>query len=223
MASDSGSFVQAVYDAVLRPHLPRKLAVCNGVVTRRVRLLDRTDHMPDYEHTLLGAVRDHVAEGDHVTDIGGGFGVAAVVAARQAGESGSVLTYEASETHVELIREAAVLNGVADRVTVVPKLVGPAYDVWGDEVPEQVDPADLAETDVVVMDCEGAEKDIVPALGVTPRVLVVEVHEEAGASMAAISDHLRGHGYELDVRGETAGEVQGRILVAVREDAGAGP
>jgi hypothetical protein len=173
------SAVQRLYDRAVRDHLPRKIAQCDNVAARRVRLFDQRDHWPDYERELLSAVRAHVEPEDTVVDVGGGFGVAAVVAARQAGPEGSVVSYEAAREQVARIRETAVLNGVADRVDVVRGLVGPDLDIWGDYVgAETVDPSDLPGGDVLICDAEGAEAVIVDALDARYRAIVVEVHPE---------------------------------------------
>jgi hypothetical protein len=168
-----------VYDAAVRDRLPRKLAVCDDVVARRVRLLDRRDHWPDYEAELLDAIREHVEPGDTVVDVGGGFGVAAVVAAREAGPDGSVLSYEAAQRQIGRIRETAELNGVAERVDVVHGLVCADVDVWGSAVgAETVNASDLPDGDVLVVDAEGAESTIVDALDDRFPTIIVEVHPE---------------------------------------------
>jgi hypothetical protein len=202
-----------VYNKVLRPRLPRKLAVCNGIVARRVRLLDDTDYMPEYEHTLLGAVRDNIEADDQVVEIGGGFGVSTVVAANQVGPSGNVKSFEGSEQHVALIREAAVLNGVSDQITVIPEVVGPGYDVWGENVVNARDPEDLPAADALIMDCEGAEQDILPSLDISPRVIIVEAHTHMGVSLTEIEGQLQQRGYDVSESGETAGDVSGTVLV----------
>jgi precorrin-6B methylase 2 len=205
--------VRPVYNSVLRPHVPRKLAVCNGIVARRVRLFDNTDYMPDYEQTLLGAIRNHIKDGDRVVEIGGGFGVSTVVAANCVGTHGTVRSFEGSEQHVNLIREAGVLNGVSDRITVIPEIVGPAYDVWGDVVIKTRDPANLPHADVLILDCEGAEQDILADIDIAPRIVIVEAHTHMGVSADDIALHLRERGYEVSEAGETAVDVAGVVLV----------
>jgi hypothetical protein len=184
MAADNSSgmlaeLVQPLYDRLVRPRLPRKLALCDDVVCRRVRLLDQRDHWPNYERELLSAVREHVEPGDTVVDVGGGFGVAAVVAAREASPDGSVVSYEAAREQLDRIRETASLNGVAEQVDVVHGLVCADVDVWGSAVgAATVNASDLPDADVLMIDAEGAESTIVDALDDRYPIVIVEVHPE---------------------------------------------
>lgn len=203
--------IQTIYDSLVRPHLPRKLAVCSiddefgGVVTRRVKLLDKTDVWEDYENNFLLSIRDCVDEGDSVLEIGGGFGVATVTAARHAGEKGHVHSLEASNEHVEYINEAAWLNGVKEGITVENAVVGPANDVWGaHKNANQYDASELSEVmdpDVLLLDCEGAEEVIVGDLSVSPRICIVEVHPhlftEAKKPVEYICNKLTSEGYSI--------------------------
>lgn len=193
--------VRRWYNGAVRDRLPRKLGLYNGVVARQPRLFDATDHLPDYKATLLAHVREAVDAGETVVVVGGGKGIASVVAARAAGETGHVVTYEASESQAEICRETMALNGVADRTSVETALVGPAKGVYGDDVGERVAPADLPPHDALVMDCEGAELAILPALGAldderAPETVVVETHPEYGATLPAVRERLREAGYE---------------------------
>jgi hypothetical protein len=184
--------VQRAYDAIVRPRLPRKLALCDDVVARRVRLLDQTDHWPAYERELLSSIRAHVDTGDHVVEIGGGFGVATTVAARQTGPRGRVTTYEAAAEQCALIRETIELNDVVDRVDVRRGLVGADVDVWGSPAgAETINPSELPGGDVIVVDAEGAEATIVDALTARYCVVIVEVHPELIRSdrYSAVGEH----------------------------------
>jgi len=53
-----------------------------------------------------------------------------------------------------------------------------------------VDPAGLT-GDVLVLDCEGAERDILPVDGF--ETVIVETHPEHGSPLATISDALGSH------------------------------
>ncbi|MDX1746311.1 MAG: hypothetical protein R3324_10265, partial [Halobacteriales archaeon] len=167
--------VKRLYNSLLRPHLPRKIAVYNGVPVRNVKLLDTTDEFPDYEAPLVEAIRRRVRPGDAVTIVGGGLGVGSVVAARAAGIDGTVQTFEASESGCRLIRETLVLNRATDLVDLTHAIVGDAVDVHGPiDGAIELAPEDLPEGDVLVLDCEGAELGIMTGRDLSERVVVVE-------------------------------------------------
>lgn len=190
--------LKGLYDHLLRPYLPRKVAVFNGVPVRQPRLLDRTDVRPEYESALVAAIREVVTRGDDVVVVGGGWGVSTVVAARMAGSAGSVRTYEAAADQVEHVRETVELNRVADWVEVVHAAVGDPRRPYGslDEA-ATVPPDELPGCDVLVLDCEGAERSILDGLGVRPGTVVVETHPMFDAPAAAVRERLSVLGYDV--------------------------
>lgn len=205
----SNTLTRRIYDSVLRNRLPRKLGVLNGVIARRPRLLDRTDHDPVYKSALIKPLRDEAATGDTVINIGGGTGVSTVAAAEQVGLSGHVICYEGGKQYVELCQEALELNGVTEQAEVRHKIVGDDVDVWG-EAGNTVSPSDLPDCDVLVMDCEGAEWSILEGLNQRPRVLVVEVHPQFDVAVADVQALLDGWGYQTSVeRNDGIGYTQG--------------
>ena len=50
--------VRSLYNRTVRPYLPRKFGVYNGVAVKNIRLLDTTDEYPNYEKPLLAATRN---------------------------------------------------------------------------------------------------------------------------------------------------------------------
>lgn len=192
------TLARTLYDRTIRNRLPRKLGLLNGVVVRRPRLLDITDHDPEYKSALLDPVRDHVTVAETVINIGGGSGVSTVVAAQQVGPAGRVVCYEGGEEYVELCEESAELNGVSDQTDIRHAIVGDDVNVWG-TAGEAVSPSDLPECDAVVMDCEGAEWSILEGLDQRPRLLVVEVHPQHDVQVAEVQSLLHERGYETSV------------------------
>lgn len=191
--------IQRAYNRLVRPHLPRKIASYNGVPVRQPRLFDATDHDPDYESALLAAVRRQVDRGDHVVIVGGGWGVSAVVAAREAGPGGAVDVIEASREQWGHVRETCRLAGVADRVTVRHAVVGEAIDVWGPVADaDHVPPESLPAADVLVLDCEGAERPILEEFDGVPARMVVETHELFDSSHDVVAEALERSGYDCE-------------------------
>lgn len=216
------------YNALIRPHIPRKIGVLNGVAVRWPRLLDIDDHTSDWKAGTVGAVQETVSAGDTVVEIGGGFGVCTVWAAREAGRNGQgqVITYEAAKNRVDVIRETIGLNEVDDSVTVRHAVVGESVDVFGEMAgASEVPPSDLPEGDVLVMDCEGAELEILKRIREDtewrPRELVVETHGFAGAPTEEVVGNLENLSYTTDVRGMASPhgspEEDNQIVIGTRE------
>ena len=64
-----------------------------------------------------------------------------------------------------------------------------------------VAPADLPPCDVLELDCEGSEVEILGALAVRPRVVLVETHGLYGAPTDRVLALVRGLGYDAAVVG----------------------
>lgn len=191
------SLLNTTYNAIVRPHLPRKIGTFNGVAVRWPRLLDRQDHYPEWKRGTVGAVREQVGCGDHVVDVGTGFGVCTTVAARQ---GATVDTFEASVGRVEIARETMVLNDVEESVDVHHAVVGaPGAEVFGSFAgADRLAPEDLPACDVLVTDCEGAERELVEQLDVIqPERLVIETHGFAGSPTEHIVDRVEAAGYSV--------------------------
>lgn len=62
---------------------------------------------------------------------------------------------------------------------------------------EVVPPTDIPYCDVLVLDCEGAEIDILEEMKIRPRAVVVETHGMFDAPEAAVRDRLDQAGYEI--------------------------
>lgn len=215
-ADDATEVARQLYNRTLRPHLPSKIGVFNTVAARRLALFDATDEFPAYEATLIDGVRAAVEPGDDVVVIGGGWGVSSVVAARRAGPDGHVTAFEPARERFGFIDETAALNGVADRVRARRALVGSAVKVDGDgSAADRVPADDLPPCDVLVLDCEGAEAEILRHLAVTPRTVVVETHGCFGTPETETRDALAELGYE--VRTRAADEPERGIFVLTAE------
>lgn len=197
----SRRIVQWCYDRFLRPHLPRKFGYFNSVLTRSPRLLDANDYDPDYEGPLLEGVRSSVESGDSVVIVGGGIGVSSVVAAERA-DSGPVTVFEASADRVSDIVATLEFHGLTDKVRVRHAAVGQVFQTWGRRGGDgAVSPDDLPNCNVLVMDCEGAERPILRGLTIRPRTIIVEYHEHLGAPRSEVVGGLERLGYSVELLG----------------------
>lgn len=157
---------------------------------------------PEYEATLVAALEEHVLSGDRVVVVGGGMGVTASIAALRAGPFGSVHCFEGASECVEKVRRTAHLNGVAERITVHHAVVARAIRVYGTEPNRaEVSPTELPQCDLLQLDCEGAEVDILGAMSIRPRTIVVESHGLYGAATSHVRSLLRERGYQVSDRG----------------------
>lgn len=180
-----------IYNQRVRPFLPRteQTEMFNGVEVRPFRRLDSVvpwrpptsqgghRNPPKYERGMIAGVRSAVGRGDNVVVVGGGLGVSTVIAAETAGETGNVRVFEGARQAASITRETAELNGVGKRVTVDHAIVADAKSLNGLSGDATVIlPEDLPPCDVLVMDCEGAETNILDGLIDRPRAIVVETH-----------------------------------------------
>lgn len=209
-------YVKSAYDRLLRPILPYKFAVFNGVpVSGYSRLFDFTDEMRSYKESNVEALRSQVNSGDDVVIIGGGFGVTSVVAARKAGDTGHVVVYEADADRIQTLRETLQINRVEDICDVVHATVGSTVEVAGSmEGAGEITPSELPDCDVLEMDCEGAEAEVIDGLLISPRVIIVETHPEKAASTESIESQLTAHGYRI--LSQKPDPADGAVLVAER-------
>jgi hypothetical protein len=151
------------------------------------------EDIADYEQTLIDVLRSQVRIGDRVIVVGGGEGVTAVVAAKAVGETGSVICFEGNSSSVRNIKATAARNKVSNRLTVEHAVVGEAISVYG--LPDHhatlvVSPKELPECDILELDCEGAERLILPNMVIRPRVIAVETHGLYGAPTRMVKEIL---------------------------------
>ena len=158
-----------------------QIGVYNGVAARDRDVLAR-DHEPGYKQHLVAAVRDAVEPGDRVVVVGGGR---AVVAVHAAWAGGVVTVYEAGDAALRVTESALRLNEAA--FTPRAAVIGEPGVVDGATAPRRIDPSDLR-GDVLVLDCEGAERDILPVDGFD--TVIVETHPEHGSPLAAVRERL---------------------------------
>lgn len=185
------TLIRPVYDRVLRPWLPRKFAVYQGVPHRTRRLFDLDDHRPDWKPPLVAAIREYVRAGDTMIAVGGGQCVAPVLAARAAGPAGYVIVYEVSSEWADISRETIKINRLADRMEVREAAVGPVVEARG-TVTEytQVEVSELPAADVLLVDAEGAERAIVQQDLSGFRTVIIETHQKYDAPPDVVAGPL---------------------------------
>jgi len=195
--------VQFLYDALLRSRLSSKIGVMNGVAVRNRKLLDRTDENWAHKSGMVEQIDAVVQPGDRVVEVGSGFGVLTVRAARATTRSGQVHGYEAAADRISQGRETLRLNDVDGFASVDHAIVGAPGDVFGDPGgAEQIGISELPSFDVLVADCDGGERAVLESLTeeTAPRGAVIESHGMHGSS----TKWVRGRIEELGLRVDSA-------------------
>lgn len=195
--------IQFGYDSWFRPFLPKRVVSYNGISVRASRLGDslipwHTRGIPGYENALVEGIQQYVKSGDTVVVVGGGWGVSTVIAARQSGSNGQVITFEGGAETATKVKDTVQLNDVDDHVSIRHAIVARAVSLRGNSDDAQVvSPTDLPDCDVLVLDCEGAEIDILEEMEIRPWAVLVETHEIFDAPKAAVRDKLECAGYKI--------------------------
>jgi len=134
--------------------------------------------------------------------IGGGRGISSILCAEHAYPGGTVDVFEASVDQCRDIRTAVEYHGSGDRVTVHHAAIGEIRNAYGRVAePTRLAPADLPSMDVLVMDCEGAERTVLDELYERPRAIVVETHGCFDSPTDVIMEELEQMGYTVELSG----------------------
>lgn len=190
-----------IYYRTFRRWTPKRLALVNNEYTvYGPRIFDphTKDKINDHEKELLTGVRMVVDEGDNVVIVGGGLGVSTLVAAECVGSNGNVQTFEASEEIAGYLSKTVSLNDFEEQINVSNAAVGPIKNLWGRPGNlSSINPEDIPICDVLVLDCEGAEKEIIEKFDHKPGAIVVEYHADLGVSENEARTALRQNGYNI--------------------------
>lgn len=203
----------------IRPHMPKVNGKYNGVDVPAYRLGDyrftsERPVRPNYEKHLIEAVKSTVTEGDNVVVIGGGAGVSSYYAAKSS-KTGKLIIFEASEDKAELVKKTLSDNGITE-FDVVHGLFYEAKSVRGELGSSSVLTAkDIPSCDVLVMDCEGAEKKIVEDLDNWPEKIIVETHGCFDSPTNYVVQRLEARNYCVELVGVENQEKDVKVFKAV--------
>ncbi|HYE96806.1 MAG TPA: FkbM family methyltransferase [Rubricoccaceae bacterium] len=151
---------------------------------------------PLYEAAQMRALAAHVRPGDDVVIVGGGWGVTTVEAARRAGPTGRVTTFEGAREWVGRVERAVQLAAPPAPVEVVHAVVGQPRSLFGEAGGARVvPPSALPPCDVLELDCEGAEAEVLADLSFRPRAILVETHGVFGTPTSHVRGLLHERGY----------------------------
>jgi FkbM family methyltransferase len=188
------------------------------------------------DRTFVRLLAEAVPSGGTVLEGGAHLGFVTIHAARAVGPDGRVVTFEPNADVHAALRENLAANGVADRVSLVPKALGASsgtarfylredtsslLDLAADARPTEIEVARADEevtgpVDVIKLDVEGSEvaalhgSERLFAAG-APRAVFVECFprllEAAGTSQDELVSLLEGRGYVVEWIDEEAGAV----------------
>ncbi len=186
--------IRNMYDTVLRPVLPRKVIVHNGVPARTGRLLDANDQRADWKAPLLESIRRQAKTGQRVVEVGGGFGICTAAIAKQVQPTGSVITYEGDPERCNAIRDTPHLNKIREYVEIKNQFIAKN--------------SNIPDCDMMVLDCEGTELSIFSGeVSGDPDTIIVETHPDLGAETQDVIDILEAQGYTTSVRSDDTDDV----------------
>lgn len=182
--------VQSLYNSTIRHRLPKKSRSLAGVTLDDAPLFDLTVERPLYKIGLVMSIYDHVSDGDHVEIVGFGRGVSTTHILRAG--AGSVTGYEGAANMITKGKKTVARNyDGTPSLDVRHAVVGESIDVYGDQSNAQsVHPSELSDADVLVLDCEGAEKSILEHLGTNPETILCESHPSKGTRVSTITSIL---------------------------------
>lgn len=177
-----------------RKALPRLKCSFNGIDVRTYKISNGRKR-PDFEEPMAGAVRENVELGCNVVVVGGGHGVTSTIAAMSGAE---VTVFETSPYWADVCSSTHSMNGVKQSVDVVNAIIGHEVEAWGfTKGVDTMHPDNLPKCNWLVLDCEGAEHEILEDMSHRPHRLSVETHEPH-SSPESMSDTLCLMGYEIE-------------------------
>jgi len=209
--------VQKIYNNTIRGQLPKKNRTLADVTVHDTPLFDLSADNPRYKIGFLMAIHDNISEGDTVDVIGFGRGVSTVHILRSGAIE--VNAYEAASNMITIGIDTLKRNvdSNAAKVEVKNAVVGEPVDVYGDySDADLVSPSELSKADVLVLDCEGAETDILSNLEAYPKTIICETHPTKGAPPETIVDILHDK-YEISIRDHKLSDHSTKVVVEHRK------
>jgi len=183
-----GTLYQCVPDIAIRAvsqPLPKRVGVYNGVAVRDIPFFAKHDRQPHKKRILWKATRDALTPGDTVTFVGGGKGIVPIKTAQRGHD---VTVIEGAKELALDLEQTAGLNSITMQVR--HGVVGSPENVWGDSSDAtNIHPKSL-HSDIIVLDCEGAETSILPLPEI--ETVVVESHPMHGVTETELRQIMHG-------------------------------
>lgn len=122
-----------------------------------------------------------------------------VVAAELVAPVGSVIVFEPSPEMINIIQQTLALNATPEVYDLRQTLIGPPLQVYTDKEIEDIDKTEeLPQCDLLLLDCEGAEYEIIENLETRPQYVIIELHPDlVEHSPDAVLTAASQYGYEI--------------------------
>lgn len=187
------SVIKSIYNHI-RPYTPRKYVSYSGIAIKHGRLFDVSDNF-EFKPEAVSAIENNVQTDDKVVDIATGHGVFSLICAVIGAD---IQSYEYDPDQIKDARRLHELIGVDDKIQITQGFVckpdaSPPTVSNSDCIP----PSELPESDVFLLDCEGAEIQIIAGAEPTPPLVIVETHPSQGAPSDDVEDILIERGYDI--------------------------
>lgn len=165
----------------------------------------------------MTAIHDVTEDGDTVTLVGGGRGVTTVHCVK-AGAS-LVNVYEAADQMINSIRETIEIADIISSVSINQALVGDAVNIYGDySNSEGIHSSDLPKSEILLLDCEGAEIAILEEISSKYDRIIVETHPNYNAPTSKVSSILSSMGYRVEQRSYSTHSSSKHVLIGYKNN-----
>ena len=198
--------VQILYTHTIRPYTGLQSGKTNGSIlipdnaevpeNLLIKKYDKyiTPSLKYYKSINSEMIHKYSTEGDSIVIVGGGHGVTSVAAAKSVGAEGCVDIFEGSRDRVKTIKDTLCLNDVVSKYTVHHEVVGTRSKVVGSiNGADTVHPKTLPKSDLIEIDCEGAELDILKNIVHEPKYIIAETHPNERSTKELILNVLTGY------------------------------
>lgn len=189
----------------------------NGIPARAEGLLDFEDRHPQYKQGLIESIYKQVENDSKVVLVGGGRGISTVHCLRAG--AAEVVVYEASAEMLDVAKETIEIQGKSDKVRLVHTIVGDAIEIYGAiEGAKKLSPAELDTGDLLLLDCEGAERSILESIVDYPQKVIVETHPERGVPTGESKELLKKNGYTINTKQYQPEVENKRVLIGKKNE-----
>jgi len=202
------SLVKSIYNRI-RPFTPKKYISYSGIAIKHGRLFDISDKRK-FKPEGVETVQEYIQPNDHVVEVATGHGVFSLICSVN---GATVKSYEHDPSQIEDAKRLHKLIGVDDTIEIIQGFVCEPEDC-PPTVPDSdcVTPSELPESDVLLLDCEGAELQIIASVEPRPPLVIVETHPPQGTPSDDVEGLLLERGY--DIQSKRSVNAEKDIIVA---------
>ena len=201
----------------MKHHLPKRVGCYEQVAVKKLPWMD-TDQSRPHESLLCKGIDDVVIPGDFVLLLGTGVGVSTVHASVMAGKNGQVIAIDAAEESIKKTKETIEYNLTPAPIklqrAIIDTISESSRERYGNgDGADKINVNSLPDCDALIMDIEGAEKNVLSDMRTKPRAIVVESHGFLNAPTDWVVDNLEKRGYKTTILGAEVLDLDIKIVV----------